>query len=128
MLTLHSGEDGVIVEEAFQEIMEWQYNHFISTGTMYNFLTGAQSEEVVINPSENDDSETVDESIAKEIEELLEEEEESTKEDNKGIWGHTLQLLKDNWLTIIILIVFASAAVGFILYRKRKAIDDNDAE
>lgn len=123
--------------EAYRELMEWDYYYFMENGAVMNFMTGKTS-------LENDELEVLDASEAdgngdptqEEIESLLREEfgggfeaeleaELGEREEaDRGIWGNTIALIKDNALTIIILLILAGATVGVIVYRKRKAIDD----
>ena len=127
--------------EAYKTLMEWQYNYFIANGSMYNFITGKSSIEENSklekvspdsangkdkDPSKEDIQSLLEETgISKEeIQSLIDEEKNSTKAD-KGIWSDTVTLIKGNAFTIVILLILVGATIGVIIYRKRKAIDDD---
>lgn len=113
--------------DAYQILMDWQYNYFIETGTMYNFITGKSSVEEnkeleVLSPNTKttDGDSTDGDPTDKEIQNLLNEEK---KDKDTGIWSDFIQGVKDNAVTVVILLVLAGILVGVIIYRKRKAID-----
>lgn len=115
--------------DAYRALMEWDYKYFTEHGAVMNFITGKTS-------LENDDLDVLTTEDAngndgdptkEEIEELMEEEEKATEED-KGIWGDTVSLIKDNAITIAILLILVGATIGVVIYRKRKAIDDDKNE
>jgi hypothetical protein len=121
--------------EAYKKLMEWQYNYFMQNGEMYNFMTGKSSieENSKLEPVKPDNSNKLDqdptieeikEEFGEEIQKLVEKEMNSTKAD-KGIWSDTIALLKSNALTIVILLILVGATIGVVIYRKRKAIDDD---
>ena len=66
-----------------------------------------------------------DDPTKEEIEKLMEEENGDT---DKGIWGNTISLIKDNAITIAVLLILVGATIGVVIYRKRKAIDDDKDE
>lgn len=114
--------------DAYMEIMEWQYQHFIDHGSVYNFFTGKTSLEetsmlgaTIAATEATKEEEMLEELRAELLEELKEEEAEE-----KGIWGSTIDKLKNNMFTIIILFILVGAVVGVTIYRKRKAIDDEE--
>lgn len=110
--------------EAYKTLMEWQYNYFIKNGAMYNFITGKtsiednSSLESVKPDTESGNGDPTDEEIQK-----LLDEENGTKD--AGIWGNFIQLVKDNAITLTILIILVGVTIGVVVYRKRKAIDDD---
>lgn len=115
--------------EAYEELMVWDYNYFLETGSVYNFLTGKGSNEenpVVDVPDPGDvttepvepEEPVVEPSAPAQPSEPVEPEEEG------GIWDDTKDAIKDNMITIAILVILAGALVGIIVYRKKKTIDD----
>lgn len=116
--------------EAYKTLMEWQYNYFKENGAIYNFMTGKTSIE------ENSNLETVSPDSAngnngdptdKEIQSLIEKENQSIKaEKEHGIWSDTLNLIKNNVVTIVILFILIGVAIGIMVYHKRKAIDRDE--
>ena len=48
-------------------------------------------------------------------------EEEKATEEDKGIWGDTVSLIKDNAITLAILLILVGATIGVVIYRKRKS-------
>lgn len=114
--------------DAYRALMEWDYKYFTEHGAVMNFITGKTS-------LENDDLDVLTTEDAngndgdptkEEIEELMEE--EKATEEDKGIWGDTVSLIKDNAITIAILLILVGATIGVVIYRKRKAIDDDKNE
>lgn len=124
--------------EAYKKLMEWQYNYFMQNGEMYNFMSGKSYKTYIeanhkIELSKSDDTSKHDqdptieenkEEFEEEIQKLIEEEKNTTKT-KKGIWSDTIALLKSNTLTIVILFILVGATIGVVIYRKRKAIDDD---
>ncbi len=114
--------------DAYRALMEWDYKYFTEHGAVMNFITGKTS-------LENDDLDVLTTEDAngndgdptkEEIEELMEE--EKATEEDKGIWGDTVSLIKDNAITLAILLILVGATIGVVIYRKRKAIDDDKNE
>jgi len=114
--------------DAYRALMEWDYHYFTSHGAVYNFITGKSSIENsdldVLSPDDADGNDG--EPTQEEIDDLIKEETEST-DTNKGIWSNTTKLIKDNIVTLVILLVLVGATIGVIVYRKRKTIDDDKA-
>ena len=118
--------------DAYQTLMDWQYNYFIETGTMYNFITGKSSIEenkeleVLETVTETTNSNLIDNNTTdgdpteKEIQSLIDEE---NKDKDTGIWSEFIKKVKENAITITILLVLVGTLIGVIIYRKRKAID-----
>jgi|GEM_PF-2982279 len=98
--------------EDYKTLMEWQYYYFKENGAFYNFMTGYTSLE---------EDNNLEDSLS---DELLGDETDGMNED-KGIWSDTAALLKGSVFTLVILCIFASAYGGVILYRRRKAIDED---
>lgn len=114
--------------DAYRTLMEWDYKYFTEHGAVMNFITGKTS-------LENDDLDVLTTEDAngndgdptkEEIEELMEE--EKATEEDKGIWGDTVSLIKDNAITLAILLILVGATIGVVIYRKRKTIDDDKNE
>lgn len=114
--------------DAYRALMEWDYKYFTEHGAVMNFITGKTS-------LENDDLDVLTTEDAngndgdptkEEIEELMEE--EKATEEDKGIWGDTVSLIKDNAITLAILLILVGATIGVVIYCKRKAIDDDKNE
>lgn len=114
--------------DAYRALMEWDYKYFTEHGAVMNFITGKSSIE------ENNDLDVLssedangndDDPTKEEIEKLMEEENGDT---DKGIWGNTISLIKDNAITIAVLLILVGATIGVVIYRKRKAIDDDKDE
>lgn len=111
--------------EAYRELMEWDYEYFTEHGAVMNFITGKTSfdnENLDVLSSEDADGNN-GEPTKEEIEELIEEE---NKDTDKGIWTNTINLIKDNAITITILLILVGVTICVIVYRKRKAIEDKD--
>jgi len=114
--------------DAYRALMEWDYYYFTSNGAVYNFITGKSSIEnndlEVLSPDDANGNDG--EPTQEEIDDLIKEEIESTDTDtDKGIWSDTKKLIKDNVVTLVILLILVGATIGVIIYRKRKTIDDD---
>lgn len=129
--------------EAFKEIMMWQYNYIKENGSAFNFMTGLNYLEV------NPDSEAVDPALEqekaseqdeKDLEQLKEDfdadtlkmiEEEQSQEDKiqktSGFWQEALEGLKDNVISILLLIALA-VGLSIIVYKRKKLNVDGDEE
>ncbi|BAL01895.1 hypothetical protein OBV_p-00400 (plasmid) [Oscillibacter valericigenes Sjm18-20] len=111
--------------DAFRTITDWQYNYFTQNGAVYNFVTGKTSldeNNELQKVTESEDTSSADPTQS-EINDLVEQE-----NGNKGVWSNTVIAIKNNALTIFILIVLVGALVTVIVRRKRKAIDDTDSK
>lgn len=108
--------------DAYRALMEWDYKYFTEHGAVMNFITGKTS-------LENDDLDVLTTEDANGNDgDPTKEEIKELKEENKGIWGDAVSLIKDNAITIAILLIFVGATIGVVIYRKRKAIDDDKNE
>lgn len=112
--------------EAYEALMLWDYHYFLENGTAYNFMAGKSSGEnneigdvPVQNPT---DGPAVTDPPVEPTPPVSEE--PTTEEDETGIWGGTIALIKENAVTIIILLALAGVLGVIIIYRKKKAIDD----
>lgn len=115
--------------EAYKTLMVWQYNYFMANGAMYNFMTGKTSIEEnnpeTVSPESTNGNDTT--LSGEETQSITDEESESAKEE-QGIWDNTIGLIKDNVITIIVLLILAGATIGVVIYRKRKTINDDTTE
>lgn len=114
--------------DAYRALMEWDYKYFTEHGAVMNFITGKTSlenEDLDVLTTEDANGNDGD-PTKEEIEELMEE--EKATEEDKGIWGDTVSLIKDNAITLAILLILVGATIGVVIYRKRKAIDDDKNE
>lgn len=123
-MLINSGAE--VQAEAYKALMEWQYYYYIDNGVLYNFLMSSETD-VSSSPSAEKPEETATTSptvtptpspsptpapsIA------------PSEEPNTGIWGGVGTLLKDNIITIVIILVLLAAVIGVILYRRSKAVD-----
>ena len=116
--------------EAYRALMDWDRQYLAEHGTVYNFMEGNTSyESDVLDklPSEasSEDPSEPESKTPEEVKRPSKEESESGEEKTeKGIWDDTLNLFRNNALTIIILIVLLGATIAVVVYRKRKTIDD----
>lgn len=107
--------------DTYKALMEWDYNFYLKNGGVMNFITGRTSlenEELEVLSSEDGNGNDTDIN-EEEVENLLKQEEE------QGIWSGTAKLIKENVITLIILLILIGATVAVVVYRKRKAIEDD---
>lgn len=145
-LSLIEGFGNAEMLEAYDKLMEWDYNYFLENGAVYNFMTGKSSSEehsiVDVTPSAKPDTvekpsdglteaekqEVLGSLTAEEKEEIMDamkDEGSSTETFEKdGIWDGTKALIKDKMFTFVILFVLVGATIGVVAYRKSKNIDD----
>ena len=128
--------------DSYRALMEWDYNYFTQNGAVMNFFTGKSSLEhmALINSGNNNmnqDNLSIDskedltqkeqEEMNEITSELAKETEQENKEMEKGIWDDTINGLKDNVLSITLFFIFLAGSIGLGIYRKSKAIDDDES-
>lgn len=109
--------------DAYGDLMEWDYEYLSSSGGVYNFIMKESSLDnpaIKITPKDEASDHDSDPK-QEEIDQLIKEEKGDDTE--KGVWTDTVQLVKDNAISFILLFIVVGAAIGFIIYRKRKNID-----
>lgn len=122
-----SGNNKDAVISAYENLMEWQYNYIVTegNGVPYCFITDRSSKEEIkdetIETLPNGDS-SLTEDEKEDIQEIIDELEKDEEED-KGIWGDTIDLLAKHFLTILLLVVFGVALLVVVYIRKKKNID-----
>lgn len=119
------------IVESYTNLMKYQYAYISENGVPYDFITGANYLELTgkteVPVSEG---ETFTEEEAEQVAELLDDMEEEqvtdTKEDEVGLWGAVIQRLKNNAISLVILVILC-ASVGVLAYkRKQNNIDDDN--
>lgn len=104
--------DSTVVADAYQKLMNWQYQYIVENNSPYNFITGK-------NYLESKTTTTDDKSDEKNII-------NSEKEDEKGIWFDVKNAVGDNAISIVIAIILAGGVGCLTLYRKRRNFHESD--
>jgi len=127
--SLNTHGDGTEAE-AYKTLMLWQYEYFLSHGTVFNFLTGMDYFESVygavpVNPiADGEDEVRQGHGDAPELMggAALSDTNELVNSAGSGIWDKTISEIKGNLVTLGLLLVTLAALVGVIVYRRRRAI------
>lgn len=106
--------------DTYKALMEWDYQFYLKNGGVMNFITGRTSldnSDLDVLSSEDGNGNNTD-PTEDEIGDLI-------KKEERGIWSNTTDLIKGNAITLIILLILVGATIAVVVYRKRKAIDDD---
>ena len=99
--------------DAYKALMEWQYNYFVKTGAVYNFIEGKNSNDYKVA--------TVTE---EEAEQFVQDDLEQAKKDLEGglTENDTQKVPKKTGgaITVILLLIIAGAAVCAVIVYKKK--------
>lgn len=118
-ITDKENETGIIVAEAYLELMDWQYNYIKDNKAPYDFvkkLNYFQSKTKVENTSE-----ITKETAQKEGNDL----QKQNTQEKKSVWNETFNKVKDNIIGIVIIIFLLLILIG-VIYLKRKNNISND--
>lgn len=121
IISTMNGENHKTVEKAYLALMDWQYDYIMANNEPFNFIRNRSYREESKKPPVLVDKPD-DMTEKEEIEQAIEEAEE-----DRSIWGETMEILARNSLSIIILLVLG--AVLFVLYyiRKTKNVDSDES-
>lgn len=116
-------EGGEGYADALEELVRWQWQYYEQTGTLYNFYAKEGNENAHFNQVETDKNGLTEEE-SKELEEAREELLEG--EDIEELLGEEkdelpiVKFVKENVVSVIILIVALLGTVGMTIYIKNK--------
>ena len=106
--------DSTVVADAYQKLMEWQYQYIQKNKSPYNFIAG---KDYIQTKNENsEESNTTDGSLSVSKE----------KEESSGIWDGAKSVISNNIGSIIIALVLAGGVGALMFYRKRRNVDDDN--
>jgi len=116
-------EGGEGYADALEKLIRWQWQYYEQTGTLYNFFAEEGNENAHFNQVETDKN-GLTEKESKELEEAREELLEG--EDIEELLGEEkdelpiVKFVKENVVSVIILIVALLGVVGMTIYKKNK--------
>ena len=109
---------------AYDKLLHWQADYIAANGSPYNFINNrSYIEEVGGTVDKPKTDENIEEQKKKDQEDIAkiqkEMEKEVNKEEDKGIWSDTLDILSSNLITILILFILLGG-LGYVIYLKKK--------
>ena len=109
---------------AYDKLLHWQADYIAANGSPYNFINNrSYIEEVGGTVDKPKTDENIEEQKKKDQEDIAkiqkEIEKEVNKEEEKGIWSDTLDILSSNLITILILFILLGG-LGYVIYLKKK--------
>ena len=107
--------DSTVVADAYQKLMDWQYEYIAKNKSPYNFVTGRNYVESKNDMNSNSsDSEDI-------------QDDETDKKD-ESVWTGVKNLVADNIVGIVIAIGLACTVAGMTIYRKKRNLDEKDVK
>ena len=114
-----------IASDAYQKLMDWQYDYIKEHNAPYDFITGLnylESKGKKADPEkEKKDKEKAE---VEEIEEVIKE----IKKEEKGIWDDTLILVAKNGIAFVLVIILIIAIIIVIYIKKKNNINDTNVK